>query len=90
MKGSQFNEVKNQFIIESDMGTMFQSYDSPIALIDKDGEVHLSKHYDYSKTTMKYLGRFLGHGVAETRKKIQSGEYKLDLSLEGVLMGEVA
>ena len=84
MKVSQFH-VKNQFTIESSEGEMFQSYSSAIALVDNNGKVHLSEHYDYSSTTMKYLKKFLGHGVAETRSKIANGEYSLDLSLNGEL-----
>jgi hypothetical protein len=79
---SQF-KVKNQFTIKSSEGEMFQSYKSPIALVDNEGKVHLSEHYDYSRTTMKYLGKFLGHGIQETRSRIASGEYSLDLSLDG-------
>jgi hypothetical protein len=82
MTVTQF-KVKNQFIIESSEGRMFQSYDSPIALIDNAGKVHLSEHYDYSRTTMKYLSQFLGHGIAETKSRLESGEYVLDLSLNG-------
>jgi hypothetical protein len=83
MQVSQFNGVKNQFVIESSEGTMFQSYDSPIALIGNDGKVHLSTHWDYSRTTMKHLGRFLSSNAKEIRQKVQNGDYLLDLSLSG-------
>jgi hypothetical protein len=82
MKVTQF-EVKNQFIITSDKGEMFQSYDSPICLVDNNKEVHLSDHWDYSRTTMKYLGRFLGMDSKEIRASVKSGEFKMDLSLNG-------
>lgn len=82
MRVEQF-KVKNQFLIHSNKGVMFQSYKSPIALIDNDGTVHLSEHWDYSRTTMKYLRFFLDHSAQETRKRIKSGQYKLDLNLEG-------
>lgn len=80
------NAVANQFEITTNRGTFFQSYDSVIAFIPRK----LSKHYqfgtriqldrkfwDYSKTTGKYRNQFLGEGIAATRKKIKSGEYKL-------------
>lgn len=82
---SQFEGVKNQFLIETESGDLFQSYDSAIALIDRNGKVHLSSHWDYSNTTGKYRNRFLGEGIAETRARIASGEYALDLNLDGSL-----
>ena len=66
-------------------GTMFQSYDSNIVFVAQDhgkagivSQVFLDERYwDWSKTTGKYRNDFLGEGIAETRKKIESGEYKL-------------
>ena len=66
-------------------GRMFQSYDSNIALIAYECgntgntyRVFLDKRYwDYSVTTGKYRNQFLGELIAETRKKIESGEYEL-------------
>ena len=74
---------KSQVVIECEQGLIFQSYESVIAIKSNDGPISLSEHYDYSRTTMKYLSRFLGHGVAETRKKIASGEYKLNIDTKG-------
>jgi hypothetical protein len=72
------NPVANQFIIYTDEGNYFQSYDSVIAFIDSSNEVTLDKYcWDYSRTTSKYRNQFLGEGIADTRSKIQSGEYKL-------------
>lgn len=75
--------AKNQVVIQSGDNVTFQSYDSVIATKDTNGIVHLSEHYDYSRTTMKYLKMFLGHGIAETRKLIESGKYKRDMNLVG-------
>jgi len=36
-----------------------------------------SYYWDYSRTTGKYRNQFLGEGIADTRAKIESGEYKL-------------
>lgn len=84
-KVEQF-KVKNQFVIHTNEGTMFQSYKSPIALITHDGVVHLSEHWDYSRTTMKYLGQFLDTNAKGVRDRIKEGRYKLDLSLTGDLV----
>ena len=79
MTSSNGNEVPNQFIIHDDNGgNTFQSYASVIAHISADGAVTLDRSkWDYSVTTGKYRNRFLGESIAETRKKIKSGEYKL-------------
>jgi|TARA_R100000479_G_scaffold54981_1_gene26072 hypothetical protein len=55
-----------------------------IAKISNVGKVFLDKNYwDYSTTTGKYRNAFLGENIAETRKKIKSGEYILvDLNAE--------
>lgn len=53
-------ENKNQFIILGDNGEIeFQSYNSRIAKIDKNGTLELSSLWDYSKTTLKHLYIFL-------------------------------
>jgi hypothetical protein len=70
--------VANQFIIYTDEGTYFQSYDSVIAFRDNNRKIILDSYYwDYSRTTSKYRNQFLGEGIADTRAKIESGEYKL-------------
>jgi len=72
------NSVANQFIIYASDGNYFQSYDSVIAFKGNDGKITLDNYYwDYSRTTSKYRNQFLGEGVADTRAKIESGEYKL-------------
>jgi len=79
VKVEQFEGVKNQFTIVTNIGTFFQSYNSVIALKDKrDGKIYLDKTYwDYSKTTTKYLNKFLYNNNNETKAKIKSGEYIL-------------
>ncbi len=70
--------VANQFIIYTDKGAYFQSYDSVIAFKDNNRKIILDNYYwDYSRTTSKYRNQFLGEGIADTRAKIESGEYKL-------------
>lgn len=78
VKVSNFWNVPNQFIIHTETGSFFQSYDSVIAFIDNNGNVSLDKTYwDYSRTTGKYRDMFLNEGIKETRRKIESGEYSL-------------
>ena len=51
---------KNQFIITSNERTVFQSYDSTIAIIDSKNHLTLGCDWDYSNTTRKHLYLFLG------------------------------
>lgn len=75
---SKYTAVANQFIITTSDGEYFQSYQTVIALRDKSGKVTLDKNnWDYSRTTGKYRNAFLREGIADTRKKIKSGEYAL-------------
>ena len=77
MISARGNKVANQFIINSEEGCYFQSYNSIIVKIE-GREVYLDEYYwDYSVTTGKYRNDFLGEGIAETRAKIKSGEYIL-------------
>ena len=70
--------VANQFIIYTDKGNYFQSYDSVIAFKGDDNKITLDEYYwDYSRTTGVYRNQFLGEGIVNTRAKIESGEYKL-------------
>jgi len=71
-------DIPNQFIITSKDKTIFQSYDSIIAVKWNDGDIFLDKTYwDYSRTTGKYRNQFLGEDIKTTRKKIKSKEYRL-------------
>ena len=77
MTSSQGNKVANQFLITDNGDEYFQSYRSMIAK-KSQGKIYLDEYYwDYSVTTGKYRNIFLGEGIAETRKKIASGEYIL-------------
>jgi hypothetical protein len=80
---SRGNKVKNQFCIQDNDVIYFQSYNSIIAKKDlrhdrKGKYITLDKNYwDYSTTTGRFRNLFLGENIAETRKKIQTGEYEL-------------
>lgn len=69
------NDVPNQIIIHFQNGSLFKSYGSIIA-IKYNNKVYLTDHWDYSTTTGRYRNDFLNEGIAETRNKIDSGEYK--------------
>ena len=78
--------ANNQFITTDGDKRTFQSYDSIIA-VQGTNHVLLSKHYDFSKTTMKYLVKFLGlSSIKEVRNKINSGEYTISIDTEGRLL----
>jgi len=77
MNVRQFH-VKNQFIIISEEGEFFQSYDT-IIIKKKDGKITLDINaWNYSNTSGKYRNLFLGETKAETEKKIKAGVYKLE------------
>lgn len=77
MRSSRGNDIANQFIITDGNKEIFQSYNSIIA-VNEGGKITLDETYwDYSATTGKYRNQFLGEGIAVTREKIASGEYKL-------------
>lgn len=58
MRVQNFEHV-NQFIITDKGNTFFQSYNSLIAKIDKNGKVTLYHDWDYSNTTLRHLYMFL-------------------------------
>lgn len=77
MLSTRGNKIPNQFIINNNGEEYFQSYKSVIVKKSK-GKIYLDDYYwDYSVTTGKYRNKFLGEGIADTRKKITSGEYIL-------------
>lgn len=70
--------ANNQYIIQNGDQLIFQSYKTIIA-IKENGVITLDKDsWDYSRTTSKYRSYFLGEKTKETRKKIESGVYKLE------------
>jgi hypothetical protein len=70
--------VKNQFILRTDKGNYFQSYNSMIAFKPFSGRIQLDfKFWDYSVTTGKYRNQFLNESKKETEAKIKNGEYEL-------------
>jgi hypothetical protein len=73
--------VANQFKIYTDDGIYFQSYGTIIAFKSYDDEKKTTlneMYWDFSRTTGKYRNEFLGESIQETRKKIETGEYRLE------------
>jgi len=71
-------ENKNQFIMENDKEIIFQSYDSIIAIYEKEkGVLVLGRDWDYSKTTMKHLYLFIDNEIAynENLKELFDTKY---------------
>jgi hypothetical protein len=70
--------VANQFEIETPKGLYFQSYKSIIAFKDNNGKIKLDQYYwDYSRTTSRYLNRFLNMTSKEVKLLIKEGIIKL-------------
>lgn len=70
--------VKNQFVIYTDEGAYFQSYDVIIAFNPFKGKIQLDENYwNYSRTTQKYRNMFLREYTEDTRKNIENGVYIL-------------
>lgn len=78
MTSTNGNKVSNQFMIQTNEGLYFKSYDSIIAFIPRYGKIQLDiNKWDYSNTTGKYRNMFLQEGIKETKNKIKTGEYEL-------------
>ena len=75
--------ANNQFEIYTDEGVYFQSYDSVVAFKPNNSEekIRVGVDWDYSRTTMKYVGQFLGQNTAKTRKDIADEVILVDYDL---------
>lgn len=78
IESAKGNKIANQFIITTEDGQYFQSYDSVIAFIPNNGKTQLDrKTWNYSRTTAKYRSLFLGESTKVTENKIDDGVYEL-------------
>ena len=73
--------ANNQMEIRTEKGIYFQSYDSIVAFRPYSGKIKVGRDWDYSRTTMKYVGQFLGQNTAKTRKDIEAGIIEVDENL---------
>lgn len=79
------NKVANQFEIEHEGVRYFQSYNVIVAKIEHIASSTIitldNVYWDYSKTTKKYLVKFLYpivHNFAKVRFYVNEGYFKLD------------
>lgn len=84
MTSAKGTKVADQFIIDHQNISVFQSYESIIVKISTPCDQSLpllveldERYYNYSKTTSRYRNQFLGETTKETQDKINSGEYVL-------------
>lgn len=86
MTSPRGTKVANQFIITTDDGEAFQSYNSVIVFRPfgrtgdeaTDAPILVDANYwNYSRTTSKYRSMFLGETTKDTQKKIDCGIYHL-------------
>lgn len=78
------NAWANQFVISTKYGDILQSYSSLVCFVGDDGGRHISMgdDWDYSKTTLKAVCKFLSERVgddiktADIRKALEKGSYK--------------
>ena len=75
--------ANNQFEVYTDEGVYFQSYNSVAAFKPNSSEekIRVGVDWDYSRTTMKYVGQFLGQNTAKTRKDIKDEVILMDYDL---------
>ena len=70
-------EVSRELLIKIGVNIL-QSYNKTVAIQFKN-QIYLDRYYwNYSKTTSKYVSRFLRMGIKEIKEKINSGEFKLE------------
>ena len=67
----QSGNVPNQFIIEYENGTIFQSYESIIAV--KCNGLYLTEKHDFSATTSKYCLQFTNYTKKERNQGLENG-----------------
>lgn len=80
MKKINLKKRKDYCIIGDEYFFYFFSDDKIIAVTSLDKGITLldSRYWNYSKTIEKYRNQFLNESINETRKKIESGIYKLE------------
>jgi hypothetical protein len=80
------NPAKEQKVITTKSGEYLQSYEDIVAFMpaDPNSKVKVGRNYDYSSTTIYYVGKFLGINLPSIRKGIEQGtiEYNENLDIE--------
>ena len=77
------NIANNQFEVYTDEGVYFQSYDNVVAFKPNNSKekIRVGVDWDYSRTTMKYVGQFLDQNTANTRRDIKDEVILVDYDL---------
>jgi len=68
--------IVNQIIVTTSDSCYLVSYGKAVAVKDPMG-AFLSKDWDYSRTTAKYVARFFDRSVKEMRKLIKEEVFKV-------------
>ena len=80
--------VKNQYIISAPGVYAFQSYDSLIAVYDRENHIlTLGIDFDYSVTTMKYLHQFLKDYCYSIYRDLPNGKSLKDTLYKAIQNG---
>lgn len=80
---SRGNKASNQYIIDIEGKTIFQSYNSIIAILDYNSNtITIGRDWDYSVTTSKYLYNFLSEFISPINSKKQLGSWLEDGVIE--------
>jgi len=70
-------ENSNNFIVITEKGQYLISYQLTVVFQKRNGEILLDPRWNFSRATAKFRNKFLSEETAETRRKIESGEYKV-------------
>ena len=75
--------ANNKLELYTDEWVYFTSNDSVVAFKPNSSEekIRVGVDWDYSRTTMKYVGQFLGQNTAKTRKDIKDEIILVDYDL---------
>ena len=72
----------NHFIIRTELGALFQSHESIVAFKPSSGDtVTIGRHWNYSSTTVRNLGKWLGMSGKEIKQAIKDGSLVYDEEL---------
>lgn len=64
------NQAPNQFILEFENGSAFQSYRSLVA-VRCNGKLYLGEDHDYSNTTSRFVGEWTHRNAKERRQGLK-------------------
>lgn len=73
-RSTKGDAVRNQYELQYENGTAFQSYETLIA-IRVGGKLYFTKHHACSKTTSKYCSQWCGYSPEERKKGLKSGQF---------------